>query len=167
MSKLILNRSISIFILGAGGLISAAPAHRHSQDLEGLESSSESLDVIIQFTETPSARHHGKVRAHGGSLRANLDLIKSGAYTVPASEIESLSADPDVVYVSPDRKVTGSLDLTAAAVNAPQVWQNYGLNGSGIGVAVIDSGFSSVTDDLNNWTPSAPGTYGVPTSRIV
>src|SRR5207249_4773914 len=164
--QLLLKRSIAVSILGAARLL-AAPAHRHSQDLEGLESSSETMDVIVQFAETPSARHHAKVRAHRGSLKTTLDLIRSSVYAVPASEIESLSADPDVVYVSPDRKVTGSLDLTAAAVNAPQVWQNYGLDGRGIGVAIIDSGFSTFSDDLNTWTASAPGTYGVATSRIV
>jgi hypothetical protein len=70
MSKqIMLKRSIAILILGTGGLISAAPAHRHSPDLDGLESSSDSVDVIIQFTETPTARQHDKVRAHGGSLK--------------------------------------------------------------------------------------------------
>ena len=74
------------------------------------------MDVIIRFTQAPSTRHHQKVRSHGGNLRTALEVVKSGAYTVPASEIESLSADPEVVHVSRDHAVSGSLDLTTAAV---------------------------------------------------
>jgi serine protease AprX len=43
---------------------------------------------------------------------------------------------------SPDRSLTAKLDNTAAAVNASVVWKA-GYNGSGIGVAVLDSGINS------------------------
>jgi hypothetical protein len=44
-----------------------------------------------------------------------------------------------VSYISLDRPLGASLDYTAAAVGAPMAW-NSGLAGSGVGVAVIDSG---------------------------
>ena len=60
-------------------------------------------------------------------------------------------------YISLDRPLGASLDYTAAAVSAPQAW-NYGLDGTGIGVAVIDSGVYN-HPDLN----AATGTK----SRVV
>src|SRR2546429_8919072 len=47
-------------------------------------------------------------------------------------------------------------------VNAPVAWQRWGLDGTGIGVAVIDSGVTAV-GDLYWWIPSNQ-TYG---SRVV
>jgi subtilisin family serine protease len=40
------------------------------------------------------------------------------------------------------------LDYTAAAINAPTAWQS-GWDGTGVGVAIIDSGIT-VTQDFNN-----------------
>ena len=61
---------------------------------------------------------------------------------VPASSLSALAADPNVVYIPPDRILTGKLDNSAAAINASVVWR-VGDNGSGIGVAVLDSGINA------------------------
>src|SRR6202011_1439214 len=133
-------RSLIISVLCASvPTLAGSETHKHSPELEG-PNPQLAVDVIVQFRQTPGPLHHQKVRNHGGSLRSELHLVRGAAYTIPASSIEALSNDPDVVYVSPDRKVKGTLDLTTQAVNANQVWQQFGLNGSGIGVAVIDSG---------------------------
>jgi serine protease AprX len=50
-----------------------------------------------------------------------------------------------VTYISLDRSVAGTLDYTAAAVDAPLAW-SYGLDGTGVGIAVIDSGVYSHPD---------------------
>ena len=75
--------------------------------------------------------------------------------TVPASAISSLADDPYVKYVSVDRTVgskTAWYDVEP--VNAPSVWSS-GLDGTGIGIAVIDSGIDSNMLDLDS--PSASG----------
>ena len=102
----------------------------------------------------------------GGESKTELDLVKGTVCSMPAGRLAELADDPDVAYITPDRTVRGSLDSAATAVGANIAW-SYGYDGRGIGVAVIDSGFSTFTDDLNTWTPSAPGTYGKATSRIV
>jgi len=63
----------------------------------------------------------------------------------PASSLQALAADPNVLYISPDRPLTAKLDNSTAAVNASAVWRA-GYNGSGIGVAVLDSG---INPDVN------------------
>jgi serine protease AprX len=117
-------------------------------DLEGVDSSS-TVDVIIQFAHVPTASHHAMVMSRGGSLKVRLDVVKGAAYRIQRSQLESLAREPEVVYISPDRKIKGMLDLTAAAVNAPTAWNSYGLTGAGIGVAIIDSGLPNHRDLKN------------------
>jgi serine protease AprX len=50
-------------------------------------------------------------------------------------------------YISLDRSLVAALDYTSQAVNAPQLW-NSGWKGTGIGIAVIDSGIY-LHPDLN------------------
>jgi serine protease AprX len=64
---------------------------------------------------------------------------------LPASALAALANNPRVAYISPDRKVSGKLDLTAAAVHAPAAWQS-SYDGSGVGIAIIDSGITPVDD---------------------
>lgn len=70
-----------------------------------------------------------------------------GVYTVPGDALQDLAQDPEVAYISPDRPVFPKLDLTAAAVNTSTLW-NAGWSGSGIGVAVIDSGINALDPNL-------------------
>ena len=61
----------------------------------------------------------------------------------PASR--SLSNSSDVLYITPDRSVNLLSDTATAAVNAPVAWKsNY--TGSGIAVALIDSGVNTHPD---------------------
>jgi len=78
---------------------------------------------------------------------------KAFAASLPAARLAALSDDPEVRYISPNRLLKPHLDNTVAAVNAQIAW-NYGLDGSGIGVVVIDSGVTNRTD-FNNASSSA------------
>ena len=110
------------------------------------------VDVIIQYNQMPTEAHHQKVRNKGGSLQRELHVIQGAHYSVPASALADLANDPDVAYIAPNRPLKGSLDYTAAAVGAPTAWTNYGLDGTGIGVAVIDSGIHDSVHDFDNKT---------------
>src|SRR5215469_1745375 len=57
------------------------------------------VNVIVQFTQTPTARHHQKVISQGGTVRGVLRLIKAGSYSVPASGLSILANDPEVAYI--------------------------------------------------------------------
>jgi serine protease AprX len=100
------------------------------------------VDVIIQFNQTPTDVQHQKVQNKGGVLKTKLDFIKGAHYSVPVGSVEALADDPDVAYISPDRRLNGLLDNTARAVNANVAWQS-GWDGTGITVAVIDSGITT------------------------
>jgi hypothetical protein len=127
-----------------------------SDDLQGRLAKADAdskVDVIIQFKQHPTAYHLSKVERLGGKMKRDLrGVIKGAAFTVPASAVADLANDPDVAYISPDRPLQGmqsalsaTLDYYDATIYAPWAWQ-LGLNGTGVGVAVIDSGIIDVPD---------------------
>src|SRR5947209_6653754 len=93
----------------------------HDLDSADLNSTSE---VIVQFAHPPTEEHHNKIRNRGGQLRHELGLVKAGVYTLPTNTLQDLANDPEVVYISPNRTLHGSLDNTTAAVNAAAAWQS-------------------------------------------
>lgn len=137
-----------ITLLVAGLSFADGKKHKMSKDLDALKGGhyGATVDVIIQFDQTPTAAHHQRVQAKGGVLNAKLDFIKGAHYTVPVESLDALADDPDVAYISPNRQVTGSLDYVTSAVGAPTAWNVYGLTGTGIGVAIIDSGIHNNND---------------------
>jgi serine protease AprX len=105
------------------------------------------VDVIIQFNQTPQARHFQALSAHGGRLRFSLQHIQGAAYRIPVKALVWLEQHPDVAYVSPDRPNRVAFDDEIPAVMADIARQQYALDGTGVGVAVIDSGVYN-HDDL-------------------
>src|SRR6266849_661971 len=138
---------LALITLLAAGLSLADGKHKLSKDLDALKGghNGATVDVIIQFNQTPTDAHHQKVQSKGGVLKTKLDFIKGAHYSVPVESLDALADDPDVAYISPDRRLSGALDQTAAAVNAKVAWQS-GWDGTGIGVAVIDSGITGHSD---------------------
>src|SRR5262249_38252744 len=78
----------------------------------------------------------------------------------PLRVLAFLEKHPDIAYVTPDRQTTSTFDQSdsaaISAVTADVARSQFGLDGHGIGVAVIDSGVYN-HDDLQ-------GTFG---SRVV
>ena len=68
-----------------------------------------------------------------------------------ADKVESLSEDPDVEYISPDRIVRPSMDYAMAAIQLTSTIRSQ-WTGTGIGVAVIDSGIDPHVDFLRGFT---------------
>ena len=87
----------------------------------------------------------------GGVLHTVFSLINAVTGTLNASD-STLSNQSNVSYISLDRPSGRLARLRAAAVNAPVAW-NSGLDGTGIGIAVIDSGIYH-HPDLNGPAPA-------------
>jgi serine protease AprX len=103
------------------------------------------VNVIVQWKHKPTEANQLKVLSRGGLIRQRYSAITAGAYSMSAAAIQELANDPDVEYIAPDRPVHAKLDYTAAAVNAAAAWSS-NLTGSGIGIALIDSGLNPNTD---------------------
>src|SRR6266849_6606823 len=142
---------LALITLLAAGLSLADGKHKLSKDLDALKGghNGATVDVIIQFNQTPTDAHHQKVQSKGGVLKTKLDFIKGAHYSVPVEALDALADDPDVVYILLDRPVRGAFDTSVATVNGGYA-QTLGLNGLGVGVAVIDSGISDIPDLHNS-----------------
>lgn len=122
------------------------------------------VQVVVQYVNPVTTNDKDQIVRHGGKTNGDLSVIKGLVVSLPVSQLADLSNDPAVRYISPDRPLSGQLTNSAPAVNAPYAW-NLGFDGSGVGVAIIDSGIADKNDvlvkksDLNKW--------GTASSRIV
>src|SRR5690349_9495030 len=75
-----------ITLLAAGLALGDSKKHKLSKDLDALKGGphSATVDVIIQFNQTPSNTQHQKVQGKGGVLKKKFDFIKAAHYFVPA-----------------------------------------------------------------------------------
>jgi serine protease AprX len=90
----------------------------------------------------------------GGTPGRALPVIEALAAEVPHALLPTLAGSPLVQRLSLDRVIVGALDFTGPTVGAPSVWPS-GFDGTGVGVAVIDSGITSWHDDLRDSSDGA------------
>jgi serine protease AprX len=121
---------------------SLAKAHRGS-------AKGQTVKVIVQYKQVPTRAHYATMRGRGGRLQTKLHMINGAAFTIPVSALAALEADPQVASVTIDHPMNVMDDLTNDATGVDAAW-NAGFNGSGIGVAVIDSGINDSHPDLRN-----------------
>ena len=106
------------------------------------------VNVIIQFNLPPSSEDIGAIEQVGGQEQADLELIQGKLYAIPVAALAGIAHNPNVAYISPDRMVSPTLDYASGTIGAQTAFSS-GWTGSGVGVAVIDSGIANQTDLLN------------------
>ena len=74
------------------------------------------------------------------SFKREFGAVHGAAVRIPLAMLDRLLKDDKVLYVSPDRLSKPMWDDAPPPVNAAVGRQNYGVDGTGIGIAVIDSG---------------------------
>ena len=119
-----------------------------SKELQSPNLGSQPIDVIVQYNTAPTSTHFSRAQAHGAKVKKQFTLSNHVVYSLTADQVGKLAdEDSDIAYVSPDRPVKATATYSAQfdAVNA-DVAQSYGYSGTGIGVAVIDSGIGSHSD---------------------
>jgi serine protease AprX len=136
--------NLFIFAILAFSSVVSANAAKLSPELQQVDANAV-VPVIVQFFHQPVDSDHQRLSGRGASLRTKLGSVMGGAYRVPAYALQDLAQDPNVKYISPDRPISAKLDYSTAAINASAAWES-AFVGSGIGVAVIDSGLTPVRD---------------------
>jgi serine protease AprX len=104
--------------------------------------------VILQLT--PGVSADDVVRSVRGKLGRRLALVGGQVAYVPNASLDGLAALPGIRSVSLDRAVHGSLERTGATIGSTWVRETLGLDGSGVTVAIIDSGVTNWHDDLGS-----------------
>ena len=119
-----------------------------SPDLAGLPPA-QIVNVIIQYTVTPNQAKLITLLGLGGVLNDQLGVINSVSATLPMAAVTLIARDSQVVYISLNRPVKMSLDYAEPAINALTAFQN-GYDGTGVGIAIIDSGVGTHPDLYNS-----------------
>jgi serine protease AprX len=142
-------------------VLSALPSHagansllnKFSSDLRSPAGANGMVKVIVQYRAMPATTSFTSMLTRGATVHSTSQAIRGVTMTVPASMLAELQNDPNVLYVTPDRPVRMTsnppTEEFATAVEADIAASQYGLDGTGIGVAIIDTGIAS-NSDLNN-----------------
>src|SRR5438552_37147 len=159
-------KRLVVLLLMAAVTVARADDSKISPELRNL-ASNQQAQVIVQYAPSTQLNCSGlfgligcalnNILTLGGTILGQLPLVNGVVALLDGNGIVSLSNQSNVVYISPDRPLTPSLNNAASAVNAEFAWQsNY--TGAGVGVALIDSGVSNNLD-LNQGI--------LPVSRVV
>lgn len=146
--------TILMFAFLASATIAVANDSKISPDLRNYNGSTP-VRVIVQYA--PGTNFNcsgllgllgcvvGDVLNLGGALLSIVPLVNGLVAALDGNAIQKLSNQSNVVYISPDRSLSLMADTPGPAVNASVAWaSNY--TGSGIGVALIDSGVNAHQD---------------------
>jgi serine protease AprX len=132
------------------GIVSAWPGlgGQLSPDLRDLPPSTR-VDVVVQFKHAPDGNDLNGIAGSGGRLKKTFKHVHGAVITVPVAALHGLISNPNVTYISLDRKLTGTLEFAEPTIGAATAFQ-FGWTGYGVGVAVIDSGIDSTHPDLQS-----------------
>jgi subtilisin family serine protease len=125
--------------------------------------------VILRLA--PGAHPGSAIQGVRGTLGRRLVSIEGQVADVPDAALDALTRLPGVSSISLDRRVQATLERTGATVGATYVRTAFGLDGTGVGVAIVDSGVANWHDDLGsdrvtrfvdfvNFQPTAYDDYG-------
>src|SRR5215510_2878621 len=104
--------------------------------------------VIVELVPGAQLPPEFKKYARGNKL----DIINGQVLELSNGLLKKLAAHPDIFRVHENRPLKTHNYRTAITVGSAFVNQFLGYNGSGIGIAVLDSGIASWHDDLTNKT---------------
>ena len=119
--------------------------------------------VIVQTADEPTAGHLTRISNKGGTLKRKHSAIRGYSARVRAADLERLANDPEVTRISIDTPVTAHMDIAYRATGANRAWMknNGTIDGSGIGIAVVDTGVQGHIDMMGA-DGSAPRLMEVP-----
>jgi serine protease AprX len=150
---------------GSSGLLKlfSSKAQNQNRQRSGREQRFEKLDrelksrsgrllgtskVILTITPGQEANAEKEIKKLGGRLGRRLKLVNGMAVELPNRVIKQISERSEVLSVHYDRPIAGHMNREAVSVGARAAQQQWGYDGAGVGVAVIDSGISGWHDDL-------------------
>ena len=140
------------------------------------------FSVIVRAAGT-SSRDRRALRASKaierskGRVGHGLSIIGGASATLSGAQLIVLSHDTDVAYISADQILSAKFDPALGAtrvttpgireIGAARVWQELGVTGRGVGVAIVDSGIADSPDLAGRIVASVDFTSGAPGEPLV
>jgi subtilisin family serine protease len=103
----------------------------------------ETVNVILQLNGPISVQLAALLRSNGVKVKKQFATLNSLAVELPTSVVESLDQFDEVEFVSTDSEIRsfgGHVAHTTGADNVRSMGTSGSLDGSGIGIAILDSG---------------------------
>jgi len=135
---------------------------RKLNDRANLGGSGTSRAIVVLKPGCDATGDYAKV---GGKLGRKLGLINADVVELTNAQLRKLADSKCVDHLSHDRKTGGEMNFASVVEGARAVQAQYGYDGAGIGVAVIDSGITSWHDDLT-YRGSSPSVKVVNGQRV-
>ena len=106
------------------------------------------VTVIVQYRQMPNSSSIRGMQLGGAAIKSKLRTIHAVTMRVPASMLAKLAKDPNVAYITPDRPVslTTTNEDYETAIQADVAAAQFAFDGTGVGVAIIDSGVADHAD---------------------
>src|SRR5688500_14958533 len=151
---------IALFLASLG---SAQPASAGgmSPDLakqaDAFSCGNSSKKVIVRFSR-PNVDANAVAQFAGGKVSKRLLSINGAAMAIPYGQLKKLTRLGVVSWVSPDRQLGSTADCDTLAAGPPQAWSAGKPDGTGMRVAVLDTGIVAGNADWSR--------FGSSTSRL-
>ena len=112
-------------------------------DQFGNQSDDTMVNVILQLDDAPSGQLNALLASNGVKVKKHFTSLGSFALQLPLNVVKALPQFPEVSFVSIDSEVMtlgGHVAHTSGADNVRPMGTDGALDGSGIGIAILDSG---------------------------
>jgi serine protease AprX len=105
--------------------------------------------VIISAADATQLPEVAAAIERGGGTRGRaLPIIDAYVADMPNPSLAGLANNPAISHIALDRFAGSTMERTGATIGATAVREAFGYDGTGIGIAVIDSGITAWHDDL-------------------
>ena len=137
------------------GVLADRDGDRVDDGLEALLAAARPTDrlaVVATFTN-PSTARSARGTLPAGALRASFRLIHGFAATVTRGRAEALARRPGLIRLEPDFRVTASMEAADRDFGTEKARADYGVDGGGIEICVVDTGVDPTHEQLDSKAP--------------
>lgn len=128
------------------GALCLAQSSKVAGDMAAAQAGQASIQVVVQAKSGSLTQLVSNLLSLGLTVVSQAPLLNMLTVVVTPLQLNTVVNDPNVTYVSPNRPVRYMSDSAASASGAAAAAQQFGVDGHGVTVAVIDSGIDAHAD---------------------